>query len=59
MDPEFENCLKRGKINPMFHSARALIYEKIIEKEATTAYDLLECAKELLNKAGEILKQRI
>ena len=144
MDPEFENCLKRGKIRAfsrgkavvdkelntapsdleesqesfkrakykwstvqsyysMFHSARALIYDKnyrernhyclivalrtlyvetkqlnfslvealqkaktlreqadyYSEFSKTTASDLLESAKEFLNKAGEILKQSI
>lgn len=141
MNPEFENCLKRGKIRffsrgkalvdkevrtarsdleeaqesfrrvkykwstvqsyySMFHSARALIYDKnyrernhyclivalralyvetkqlsfslvealqkaktlreqadyYVEFSKTTAYELLESAKEFLNKAGEILK---
>lgn len=144
MDPEFENCLKRGKIRAfsrgkalvdkelntarsdleesresfkrakdkwstvqsyysMFQSARALIYDKNYRERShyclivalrtlyvetkqlnfsliealqkaktlreqadyysefskTTASDLLESAKEFLNKAGEILKQSI
>jgi len=142
MDPEFENCLKRGKIRvfsrgkalvdkelstarsdleeaqesltrakykwstiqsyySMFHSARALIYDKNYRERShyclivalrtlcvetkqlnfslveafqkaktlreqadyygefskTTAYNLLESAKEFLNKAHEILRQ--